>query len=165
MNKVDLGPYASRIFKFTLFNEGNYMENPLKFIHINKDSLLQSGLLSQAQRKKNRSRTVAVLALSPHAVQHVVSDYASTSKGSFVTVRMAVGISLVSLNDNYSKSVGRDEAVKQMKEVDIKVKAVTMNDTHTTVVLEEHESVRLVLKVNRQTGFSTVYGDMSASLD
>lgn len=159
--KADLGPYASRIYKFTLFDEeGYYMENPLKFIHINNDEKNRNSKKSNKYKRLDRSRTVAVLSLSPNAIKKIATDYINSSEDLYIL--MTVGVQIVSLDDNYNKKVGRDLSVKQMKDVDLKVTGVGSNDDFITVTLETHENINLSLRLNKKTGFSTVYGRLKA---
>lgn len=159
--KADFGPYASRIYKFMLFNEENFMDNPLKFIHINNDNLIKGPGLSNKEKRKNRSRTVAVLSLSPHAIRKAVSEYLNNTSDQAITIPMVVGIQVVSLEDNYSKKIGRDLSVGQMKELDLEIKNVRIEGDTVSVKLETYENVTLSLRLNKKTGFSTVYGRLN----
>ncbi len=159
--KADMGPYASQIFKFTIYNEENFMENPLKFIHINNDKTNQNNPnLSIKEKRENRSRTVAVLSLSPNSIRKIATEYVnSTDKDVFV--QMYVGVQVVSLEDNYNKKKGRDLSVSKMKEVELQVMELIMKGDFIKIRLETHENITLVLRLNKKTGFSTVYGKLT----
>lgn len=158
--KVDLGPYASRIMKFTMYREEEYMDNPLKFIHINNDETnrRKNYPLSLKDKRANRSRTVAVLSLSPTAVKKLVAAFLA---GEELYLDMTVGVQTVSLSDNYNKATGRDLSVKKMKKVALKVESVKIDDNFINVRLETHESVNLSIRLNKKTGFSTVFGRLA----
>ncbi len=163
--KVDMGPYASQIYKFGLFDrEEHYMSgnNALKFLHFNNDEKLNTLSMSKRQQKLKRSRTVAVLALSPHAIKQATAHYAAIKfeNDESLYLRMAIGVEKVSLDDNYSKAIGRDKAVKKMQEVNMMIIGLTMNENHIFLHLMEYEGVELSLRLNRKTGFSTVVGKM-----
>lgn len=159
--KVDMGPYASRIYKFDMFREGeHYMagNDKLKFLHFNNDEANRK--LSNRQAKMNRSRTVAVLALSPNAITKNAAMYASLPADGRLFVEMAVGVEKVSLDDNYNKTIGRDRSVGQMREMDLEVVGLTMNENHIFLHFAEYEGVKISVRLNRKTGFSTVVGKM-----
>lgn len=159
--QVDLGPYASSIYKFQLFTEYYMTDNKaLKFLHFNNDQL-NLEKRSKAYREALQSRTVAALAVSPHAVRRHIADYLALQAGQELLIDMVVGVTALSKDDNYSRKTGRDEAVKQMAEISVKVESVNMNDTHLYVNLAPVKGVSLTLRVNRKTGFSSVLGQIT----
>lgn len=137
------------------------MENPLKFIHINNDETNRGNTrLSSREKRQNRSRTVAVLALSPTAIRKLAMDYTKLTDGQLFQ-QMAVGVQVVSLEDNYNKKIGRDLSVGQMKEVDLEVIEVVDKNGFIKIRFATHEQISLTVILNKKTGFSTVYGRLS----
>jgi len=158
--QVDLGPYASRIYKFQLFSEYYMSDNKaLKFLHFNNSSLLNQAR-SKRFKLKYQSRTVAALALSPNSIMKTASDFLKLEAGKELHIPMAVGVTLVSFDDLYNRSKGRDEAVKSMAEIDVKVNSVNINETHVYINLAPVKGVELSLRLNRRTGFSSVLGQI-----
>lgn len=160
--KADLGPYASRIYKFQLFSE-YYMSdnNALKFLHFNNTDLIKSRRpRSKHTKQKEQSRTVAALAVSPHAIRKAMADFLLAEADQEVTMPMAVGVTLVSFDDMYNRAKGRDEAVKQMAELDVKIESINANETHLYINLAPVKGVALTLRLNRKTGFSSVLGQI-----
>jgi hypothetical protein len=166
LTKVDMGPYASRIYKFGLFDDGeHYMEgnNALKFLHFNNTEMLQYDGYTKAHKQKMQSRTVAALALSPNAIRKTVADFLLLDAGQELSIPMAVDVTLVSLDDMYNRSVGREQAVRAMAEIDVKVVDIHANETHVYVNLAPIKGVALTLRLNRKTGFSSVLGKIVGS--
>lgn len=162
--KVDLGPYASRIYKFDLFSEGEYYmagNDKLKFLHFNNDDKLLK--MSNRQARLNRSRTVAVLALAPHTISKNAAAYAALTNGEQLFIPIAVGVATASLDDNYNRALGRDKSVKEMKEIDVQVIGISMNENHIFLHMEELDGVSISFRVNRKSGFSTVVGKMNGT--
>lgn len=160
--KADFGPYASRLYKWDLFHDEEYRldtSKGLKFLHFNSKLNLKS--LSKSAFKKHQSRTVAVLALSPQGVKKVAADYlAALAADSTLFIPMTVGVAMVSIDDNYSKSEGRDESVKKMADIDMEVVGLTVNATYIYVQLSSVRGVSLSLRLNKKSGFSTVTGNL-----
>lgn len=162
--KADLGAYAGSIYKFTLFDNGEkYMEdkngnNVLKFLHFNNDEALKK--MSNKQRRLNRSRTIAVLAVSPREIAKTAQSFAALGKDEDLYLQVTLGIAVASLEDNYSRETGRTQSVRSMDDVNLKVVGLTMNETHTFIHFHEYEGVSLSLRANRQTGFTTAVGKM-----
>ena len=137
-------------------------DNKLKFLHFNNTNNRLSKR-SKAMRLATQSRTVAALALSPNAIKKAASDYLNMEAGQELLIQMAVGVTLLSFDDNYSRSIGRDQAVKQMAEIDVKVESVNISDTHIYVNLAAVKGVALSLRLNRKTGFSSVLGQITGA--
>lgn len=165
--KADFGPYASRLYKWDLFHDEEYRldtSKGLKFLHFNSRASLKD--LSKSSFRKNRNRTVAVLALSPQGVKKIATDYlAALAEDKDLYIPMTVGVSLVHREDNYSKAVGRDESVKKMADIDVQVVAMELNATHIYVRLAPVQGVSLTVRLNKKSGFSTVTGTFARKLD
>ena len=130
--------------------------NKLKFLHFNNDELFKH--LNKNSKKLNQSRTLAALAISPNSIRKTISDFFTLENGVELLVPMTMGISLVSFVDNYSRQIGRETAIRKMKEIDVKVKSVKIDETHMYVNLEAFNGVELSLRLNRKTGFSSILG-------
>lgn len=162
--EVDLGPYASKIYKFQLFSEHYMSDNKaLKFLHFNNDKDNKS--LSRKQAKANKSRTVAILSLSPHSIVKNAVAYSGLGFGDTLFMQMAIGVEKVSLDDTYVKSIGRDKSVSKMQEVDLEVIGVNVNPTHIMLHFAEYEGINLTARLNRATGFSTIIGKMNGPVN
>lgn len=162
--KADFGPYASRIYKFDLFSEGEYYmagNDKLKFLHFNNDDKLSK--MSNRQARLNRSRTVAVLALAPQTISRYAADYAALKADQQLLIPIAVGVAVASLDDNYNRALGRNLSVGEIKEVDVQVTGISMNENHIFLHMAELEGVNISFRVNRKTGFSTVVGKMNGT--
>lgn len=132
-------------------------ENPLKFIHFNNG---EPKSLSKKARINYQSRTVAALTLSPNAIRQLATDFVNIEQDTQLFTEMTVGITLLSKEDKYCKKTGRDEAVRKMAEISLQVLSVVVNPTHIYVSLAQHQGVVLTLRLNKNTGFSTVVGQM-----
>jgi hypothetical protein len=164
--KVDMGPYASRLYKYDLFHNEEYRldtSKGLKFLHFNAAS--QGVDINKVRSKRMfkvwQNRTVAALALSPHGVRKVAAEFLALAPDTEYTIPMCVGVSFVSKDDNYSKEIGRDESVKKMAEIDMKVIGLQINSTHIYVNLAPLKGIALTLRLNKKTGFSTVTGSIT----
>lgn len=134
--------------------------NALKFLHFNVGNEgHDQKTFSKRMLHVWQNRTVAVLALSPRAIQRAVSEFLDVSAP--MTVDMAIGVTYVSKNDLYDKKVGRDQSVKAMKEVEIEVASIEVNENHIFLRLKPYEGIRLTARLNRKTGFSTVTGEIT----
>lgn len=131
----------------------------LKFLHFNTTALTDH-MKNKRVKQLHQSRTVAALALSPTAIRKTVADYLLLEAGQELHIPMAMGISIVSFDDNYSRQAGRDTSVKAMAEIDVKVNSVNANDTHIYVNLAAVKGIELTLRLNRKTGFSSVLGQI-----
>lgn len=127
--------------------------NALKFLHFNNGNQKN---LAKKQLKGAQSRTVAVLALSPHRIRKIVEQSITSSEE--ITIPMVIGVTKVSQADNYSKAIGRVQSVKNMKEIDVAVKSIQVNNTHITIYLASVQGVSLNLRLTKKTGFSGVFG-------
>lgn len=163
--KVDLGPYASRLYKFDLFHNEEYRldtSKGLKFLHFNTSSQgLDQKRFSKRMFHVWQNRTVAALALSPHGIRGVVKDFLALEPDTQLFIQMAVGVAFVSRDDNYSRKIGRDESVRQITEIDLEVVSININKTHIYVNLAPHQGVALTLRLNKKTGFSTITGQIT----
>jgi len=72
------------------------------------------------------------------------------------THTMDFGFTKVHHKDNYVKKIGRDMALKNMKEVDLKVTFVNVSPTHVLVGLEDYEGYQIALRLNKTTMKATV---------
>lgn len=161
--KVDLGPYASQIYKFMLFDDGeHYMADSnkiLKFLHFNTQ--YNQKKFSKQQLHAYQNRTVAALALSPHAIKQTARDFLALAPETELHIAMSVGVAFVSKNDNYSREIGRNESVKAMTEINLRVNSVNISPSHIYINLAAHQGVSLTLRLNKKTGFSAVTGHLT----
>lgn len=134
----------------------------LKFLHFNID---RQDSMSKRMFQIWQSRTVAALAVSPHAIRKFSVEYLAQEADQKMTIPMAVGIAFVSKDDNYNRSVGRDEAVKQMTEIDLEIVGININQTHIYLNLAPYKGVALTLRLNKKTGFSTVTGTITGRIE
>lgn len=135
--------------------------NALKFLHFNNTEIIASRRpRSKISKQKEQSRTVAALAVSPHGIRKAMADFMLAEAGQEVTMPMAVGVTVVSFDDMYNRAKGRDEAVKQMTELDMKIESINANETHLYINLAPIKGVALTLRLNRKTGFSSVLGQI-----
>lgn len=161
--RVDMGPYASRLYKYDLWHDEEYRldtSKGLKFLHFN---LGNQKKLSKRRLKMLQNRTVAVLALSPQGIKQVSNSFVNLEGDATLFTPMAIGVALVSTDDNYNKSKGRDESVRDITEVDIEVLSINMTKTHIYVNLASYKGVNLTLRLNKKTGFSTVIGSLTGA--
>lgn len=160
--KVDLGPYASRLYKYDLYNDEEYRldtSKGLKFLHFNNEQVNKH--MPKAVFRRYQNRTAAVLALSDNGVRKVAADFLALKADQELFIPMTVGVTFLSKDDNYSKKIGRDEAVKKMADIDLKVAGLVINETHIYVYLAPVQGVQLTLRTNKKTGFSTVTGKLT----
>lgn len=130
----------------------------VKFLHFNVEE--QTRNLPLKLRKKFQSRTVAVVPIPGDILASLAASYIANKAE--VVIPLKVGITFLSLKDRYTKSIGRDESTAKMKIVIVKVKGVTINDTHVFVHLEALQGVNMNLRLNKVTGFTTVTGSLEA---
>lgn len=132
--------------------------NALKFLHFNieRQKEMSKGMLHLWQ-----SRTVAALAIEPEEVQGLANQFLGTDPSKPIMARMAVGVTFVSKDDMYNRQTGRDQAVKNMEEIELEVVSVNVNSTHIYVNLEAYKGVSLTLRLNKRTRFSTIVGQLS----
>jgi hypothetical protein len=133
----------------------------LRYLHFNNDQANRK--VSKKQARANRSRTLAVASLSTEEVKNCVLSFASAEAdcGEQVFLRMLIGIAVASIDDNYNRKIGRQLSSEEMKEVNLEVVGVTINQDHTFLHFAEYEGVKLAVRLNRKTGFSTVVGKMN----
>lgn len=172
--KADMGPYASRLYKYDLFHDEEYRLDTtkgLKFLHFNMAGKghepKKMKLRSKRMFKIWQSRTVAILALSSKGMKDTAQSFLDLvpEPDTQLYIRMVVGVSFVSADDNYSKKIGRDESVKSIKEINAEVKNVNINATHIDITLAPIEGVQLTLRLNKKTGFSNVIGHITGKLE
>lgn len=163
--KVDLGPYASRLYKYDLFNDEEYRldsRKGLKFLHFN---IARQGADQKTFSKRQfhvwQSRTAAVLALSQSGIVNIAKSFFNLVPDSKLMIKMIVGVTFLSRDDNYDRQIGRDESVKKMHEIEIEVNQVILNKTHIFIKLAPYDGISFNLRLNRKTGFSTVTGELT----
>lgn len=135
----------------------------LKYLHFNNDQANRKA--SKKVARANRSRTFAVEALSPEQVRNCVANFSLADSGTHCFIRMTIGIAIASIDDNYNRKIGRELSASEMKQIDLQVTAVTINGEHTFIHFAEYEGVKLAVRLNRKTGFSTVVGKMSEQIN
>lgn len=153
---------ANKTYKENLFEEEENKLNTdklLKFLHFNRGNTKK---LPRKQAKLWQNRTVAVLAYKPEYVKSTAEDFINATLSNTLLIPVNVGVAFVSLDDNYYKKKGREEAEKLMKTIDLKVIGVVSSPTHIFVNLESYKGVSLNLRLNKNSGFSTVTGSLSA---
>lgn len=128
-----------------------------KFLHFN---ITLHPKASLKQRRKYQSRTVAVEPVPAADIMTLVQAFL-TSKGGQLPVTTKVGVTMLSLKDRYSKKEGRKEATARMAQVGLTIENVTITSTHIFVALSEYKGVTLVLRLNKDTGFSSVVGQLT----
>ena len=131
----------------------------LRYLHFNNDQTNRK--VSKKLARANRSRTLAVESLSLEEVKNCVANFSSTESGEQIFVRMIVGTAVASIDDNYNRKIGRELSSSEMKEVNLELIGVTVNQEHTFLHFAEYEGVKLAVRINRKTGFSTVVGKMN----
>lgn len=131
----------------------------LRYLHFNNDQANRKA--SKKVARANRSRTFAVEALTSTQINDCVNGFLSAKEGEQVYLRMIVGIAVASIDDNYNRKIGRQLSSSELKEVNLEVTAITISGEHTFIHFAEYESVKLAVRINRNTGFSTVVGKMN----
>lgn len=127
-----------------------------KFLHFNVAE--QTRNLSQKLRKKYQSRTVAVDTLSADEIRSLAQDFVA---GKSPVVRLNVGVTYCSFQENYCKASGRKEALAKQMGIDVAIGGVVVNDTHVFVQLVPYCGVQMNLRLNKSSGFSTITGQLS----
>lgn len=165
LTKADLGPYASRLYKYDLFNDEEYRldsHKGLKFLHFNIAAQgADQKRFSKRQIHVWQSRTAAILALSSSGINNIAKSFFNLAPDSKLMIQIAVGVTFLSRDDNYDRQIGRDESIKQMKEIELEVEKVELNKTHVFIILAPYQGIRFRLRLNRKTGFSTVTGELT----
>lgn len=132
--------------------------NKLKFLHFNNPKVDKR--TPRRLFKLHQNRTVAVYIHSKDKIIEHALGFAISKFDESYLVEMNVGVTLVSRDDNYSKQKGREESIKQLEEVKLKVTGLTINEKHMFVHLEPYKGVLLHLRLNKKTGFATVTGEI-----
>ena len=135
------------------------MSEDLKYLHFNNDQANRK--LSKKQARANRSRTLAVLSLSPDEVKEHAANFSSLEIDTQYSIELSVGVAQTSLDDNYSRKIGRELSSSNLKTVELEVIGASINKEHIFLFFAEYEGVKLAVRVNRRTGFSTVVGKMN----
>jgi len=129
----------------------------LKFLHFNNDQANKK--LSKKQARANRSRTFAVQPLTEKQIKESLSVFIANGDGQYRTdIRLSIGVAKTSLDDNYSRSTGREVASSKMASVDLNIESATVNETFILINFDAYEGVKLTARLNRLTGFSTFFG-------
>jgi hypothetical protein len=137
----------------------NKLDQPLKFLHFNDPRV--NKLTPKSIFSKWQNRTVAVIPLTAGEIRQVAFDFLNRAPDTQLFVRLAVGVTFVSRDDNYNKAIGRDQATQRLEEVNLEVTALNVNSTHIHITLASHKGVSLNLRTNLKTKFSTVTGTLT----
>ncbi len=129
-----------------------------KFLHFN---VILPPRASLKQRRLYQSRTVAVDPISAQDIKNIVQNFLNLPSNGEVDIPLKVGITFLSLKDRYSKKEGRAEAIKRMGVVLLPVVGVAISNTHISVQMAEYKGVTLLLRLNKDTGFSNVVGTLT----
>lgn len=120
----------------------------LKFFHRNR-------LEQQKQFGKKNFPSQTMVSSLP-AADEVYDLAAKFMFRGFATHTMDFGHTTVHPKDPYVKKIGREMALKNMKEVDVKVAWVQISPTHVLIGLEEIEGYAVQLRLNKATKKATV---------
>jgi hypothetical protein len=129
-----------------------------KFLHFNIQFTQDHRKLF---KKRWQSRTVATEPPSADKIRNLATAF--MNKKSFddeVFAVLNIGVTFVSLKDRYNRKVGRIESEKRMKLEKIKVTGVLINNTHIYVNLETWKGISLNLRVNKESEYTTVTGEL-----
>lgn len=137
--------------------------NVLKFLHFN--SQYNQKTFSKRMFHVWQNRTVAALALSPHAIKQAAQDFLNLAADEQLYIRTTVGVAFVSRDDNYDRKVGRDEAVKKMTDINLEIISINANATHVYLNMAPHQGVALTYRLNKRTGFSSVLGQITGKAE
>lgn len=132
----------------------------IRYLHFNH-KLAKS--VSRDFRKRFQNRTVAALALDKGQIENIANAFIGFKpvfKDEQMYTRLGIGVAMLHPKDQYDKALGRNAAHVNMKEVNLEVKEVFITKTHIYVGLESYRGVRLKLRVNKVTGYSTVSGSL-----
>jgi prophage maintenance system killer protein len=129
----------------------------IKYFHFNRPNQKSYGPKIPC---RFQSKTVAVLAISGHQIMQIARTMLEDKTDTAYHVNLMVGITRVNPKDSYSKSIGRDESTKKMAEVSAEIDTIEISKTHIFIRLVPIQGIRMNLRVNKRTGFSTVTGYM-----
>jgi len=114
-------------------------------------------------QKRYQSRTVAVIAPEADVIRSLASDFVATHPvEQFLLHVLRVGVTFLHPNDNYNKKEGRAIASSKMEDIPLKVVSVHMTVTHVFVTLQRFKGMDLNLRLNKETGFTTVTGRIAS---
>lgn len=120
----------------------------LKFFHRNRSE--------QQKRFGKKNWPSETMVASLPAADEVLDVAAKFLFRDHATHTMDFGYTVVHPKDNYVKKTGRDMAVRNMKEIDLKVAFVNISLTHVLVGLEDYEGYSILLRLNKNTMKATV---------
>jgi hypothetical protein len=130
-----------------------------KFLHFN----VPPGQWERPKdRKRYQSRTVAAQPVPGDQIRKIASAF--MDKQSFnddVFALLNIGVTFLSFKDRYNKTTGRTEAESKQKFEKLKVNGVVVNNTHIYVNLAPFKGIGLNLRLNKESGYSTVTGDLT----
>jgi hypothetical protein len=132
-----------------------------KFLHFNNSSVAIFGA-TKAIRKQYQSRTVAAEVTKPDAIIRLAEAFLSTPSTDEVFGVINVGVTILSFKDRYNRKTGREEALKKMKLEKLKVISVLSTPTHIFVYFAPFKGVNLAVRSNKDTGYSTVVGELGS---
>lgn len=135
------------------------MSHKIQYIHINNDE--QKNKLSKKQAIKKRSRTLAVEIPSKEYIRENIALFASSDVQDESIAVLSVGISVVSVDDNYDKAVGRMKASNKIKPVALQIVSVKITNKHAFIDFETYEGVNLSIRMNRVSGFINITGSLN----
>jgi hypothetical protein len=129
-----------------------------KYIHFNNSHFEKK--MSRTAAKAYQSKTVAVEAPSAETIKALANEFLHDQHSGNLVFALHIGVSLLHPDDQYEKKAGRDQAVAKMKGHPLSVESVNVTRTHIFVSLSVFGGIRLCLRLNKNTGFSTVLGQM-----
>ena len=129
----------------------------IRYLHFNHSFSPRTG---SRFKKRFQNRTVAAQALQPDEVRLAALSFVNYAPGpgEGMLLDMKVGVTKLHPKDQYTKSIGRTAAVAAMKNVKLEILEIESNKTHIYISLAPHEGVKLTLRLNKTTGYSTVQG-------
>lgn len=129
----------------------------IRYLHFNHNFSPRTG---NKFKKRFQNRTVAAQALQPDEIRLAALSFVNYTPGpgENMLLSLKVGISKLHPKDQYTKSIGRAAATAAMKELQLEMIEIESNKTHIYISLAAYEGVKLTLRLNKTTGYSTVQG-------
>jgi hypothetical protein len=131
------------------------MSDAIKYLHFNNTYIKKED--SKKFRRKYASRTVAAKAAPAADILALAHNYAGSTQ-EFV-YGLLVGVTVLSIDDVYDRKLGRQFATEKMTSVELTINSIVTNKTHIFVHFKTYKGVDLSLRLNKNTGFSTVVGN------
>lgn len=131
----------------------------IKFLHFNNQIPKR---MSQRLKKKYQSRTVAAQPATPEEIRALARDFVNVDPATdLVIYQLRIGVTTLHPNDRYSKKVGRETASLKMEDIPLNVVSILLTRTHIFVRLQTFKGMDLNLRLNKDSNFSTITGQMS----